>query len=106
MEDFTNILIKLAATLLCYGVFALTQKAREYLKDKKEAEKLDKFLDELVAAAEQMYYGEDEDGSGRRGYVQDMLMEAGYELTEIVRAKIEAKVLNVNLAKKGVTQGE
>lgn len=106
MEDFTNILIKLAATLLCYGVFALTQKAREYLKDKKEAEKLDKFLDELVAAAEQMFYGEDEDGSIRRGYVQDMLMEAGYELTEIVRAKIEAKVLNVNLAKKGVTQGE
>lgn len=106
MEDIIDILIKLAASLLCYGGWLLTQKAREYLKDKKEAEKLDKFIDELVAAAEQMFYGEDESGAVRRSYVQDMLIEAGYELNEIVRAKIEAKVLKVNLAKKGVTQGE
>lgn len=100
MDNLTDILIKLAATLLCYGVYVLTQKAREYLKDKKEAEALDKFLDELVFAAEQMYHDTDESGAIRRNYVQDMLMEAGYELTEAIRAKIEARVLKVNLAQK------
>lgn len=100
MDNITDILIKLAATLLCYGGYILAQKAREYLKDKKEAEKLDKFLDELVLAAEQMYHDTDESGAVRRSYVQDMLMEAGYELNEAIRAKIEARVLKVNLAKK------
>ena len=102
MENILDILIRLAATLLCYGAWLLTQKVRAYLKDKAEYEKLDKFLDELVIAADQMLKKDDDDGSKRLEYVQGMLIEAGYELTDALRAKIEAKVFQLNLVSRGV----
>ena len=45
---------------------------------------------------------DDDDGSKRLEYVQGMLIEAGYELTDALRAKIEAKVFQLNLVSRGV----
>ena len=58
------------------------------------------FIGELVAAAEQMYRDDDWDGSVRLDYVQGMLIQAGYEMTEAVRALIEAKVFEINVVSR------
>lgn len=102
MENLTDILLKLAATALGLGLGYLAKMAVPYIEKLFEDKKRKELVNRLVKAAEQMFYGEDPDGSVRRGYVMDMLIEAGYELTDALRAEIEAKVFDVNLAKKGV----
>ena len=100
MEDIMNIIIKLAATLLAFGAAWLGKYLISWLKtvlDEKEEVVLDHFIADLVAAAEQMYKKDDPDGSERMQYVQTMLVEAGYEVTEFVQAMIESKVFEINL---------
>ena len=104
MEEILDIIIKVVAALLALGAGWLGKYLVSWLKtklDEKGAAKLDLFVGELVAAAEQMYKEEDIDGSKRLGYVQEMLVEAGYDITEAVRALIESKVFAINLANKG-----
>lgn len=100
METVIDIIIRLAATLLIYGGYLLLKNAAAYLKGKFENENLDKFIEECVKAAEQMYKLEDPSGDKRLAYVQKMLVEAGYEMTEAIRAIIESKVYEVNIANK------
>lgn len=99
MEEILNIIIKLAGALV--GVFAVwvLNSATNYLKGKltaSEQEQLRTFISALVAAAEQLYRAEDPDGNVRLGYVQGMLIEAGYDLTDAVRALIESEVYSLN----------
>lgn len=104
MEDIMNIIIKLVATLLAFGAAWLGRYLVEWLKtnlDEKEEVLLDQFIADLVAAAEQMYKKDDPDGTERLHYVQAMLVEAGYEITEFVQAMIESKVFSINLATRG-----
>ncbi len=101
MEVIMNKIIMVAACLLLLILVILAKKAYIYLKSlmkKEDAEKLDKFVEELVLAAEQMLKAEDETGSIRLEYVQGMLIEAGYDLTDTVRALIESKVYKLNQA--------
>ena len=100
MEEIIDILIKLAATLLAFGVAWVGKYLVAWMKtnlDEKEEAMLDQFIAELVAAAEQMYKKDDPDGSVRLSYVQAMLVEAGYDITEAVLAMIESKVFSINL---------
>ena len=100
MEQIIDIIIKIVATLLLAGAGWLGNYIINYLRsnlDAKEVEFLDSFVAEMVAAAEQLYEDVDEDGSIRREYVYKMLIEAGYEITEAVKAMIEAKVYEINL---------
>ena len=100
MEQIIDIIIKIVATLLLAGAGWLGNYIITYLKsslDAKEVEFLDSFIGEMVAAAEQMYAKNDPDGTKRLRYVCEMLVEAGYETTEAVRAMIEAKVYDINL---------
>lgn len=109
MEQIIDIIIKIVATVLLAGAGWLGNYIITYLRsnlDAKEVEFLDTFVAELVAAAEQMYAKDDPDGSIRLGYVQDTLLEAGYEITEAVRAMIEAKVYDINITNKSVKVGE
>lgn len=109
MEQIIDIIIKIVATILLAGAGWLGNYIINYLRsnlDAKEVEFLDTFVAELVAAAEQMYAKEDPDGSIRLGYVQGMLVEAGYEITEAVQAMIEAKVYDINITNKSVKVGE
>lgn len=100
MEEIIDIIIKLAATLLAFGVAWVGKYLVAWLKtnmDEKETIMLDQFIAELVAAAEQMYKNDDPDGSVRLGYVKTMLLEAGYDITDAVKAMIESKVFEINL---------
>ena len=103
MEEIINIVIKIVATLLAFGAAWLGKYLVSFLKtklDEKQVVILDHFITELVAAAEQLYKENDPDGSIRLGYVQGVLIEAGYDITEMVQAMIESKVFEINLATK------
>lgn len=102
MDEIMNILIKLAAMVLTFLLARGFRYVYELLKatlDEKNDARLDLFIEELVAAAEQMFKKDDPDGIIRLEYVEDSLIDAGYEITEAVRALIESKVFEVNLAK-------
>lgn len=104
MEAIMDIIIKIAATLLALGAGYLGKLLVGFLKGKlndRDAAKLDLFIAELTAAAEQMYKKDDPDGSIRLRYVENMLKQAGYELTDAVKALIESKVFEINLLKGG-----
>lgn len=104
MEAIMDIINKLAATLLALGVGYLGKLLVGWLKgklDEQGAAKLDLFVSELCTAAEQMYKKDDPDGSIRLRYVENMLKQAGYELTDAVKALIESKVFEINLLKDG-----
>lgn len=99
MEQILDILIKIVAVLIAAGISFLVNEATKWVKSKvsaAEAEKLDKFIDYLTEAAEQLLKEEDEDGSKRLDYVYTNLAEAGIEITEAVRALIESKVWRIN----------
>lgn len=104
VEEILNIIIKVVAALLALGAGWVGKWLVNWLKgqlDEKKAEKLDLFVAELVAAAEQQYKDGDTDGQARLNYVQGMLVQAGYEITEAVRASIEAKVFEINVIQTG-----
>ena len=104
MEEIIDIIVKIAATLLALGIGYLGRFLVKWLKsilDEKGDAKLDMFIAELVAAAEQMYKKEDPDGSIRLDYVQEMLVAAGYDVTNAVQALIESKVFEINLLREG-----
>ena len=105
MEDIVDIIIKIVATLLALGIGWLGRYLVSWLKSNLAAQdfaRLEMFVAELVAAAEQMYKQSDPDGSLRLEYVEDMLVEAGYDITEAVMAMIESKVFSINLSRKSV----
>lgn len=107
MEEIINIVIKLVAALLALGISWACKWVVTWLKTSINAQyvdELDIFIGELVAAAEQMFKKEDADGSIRLEYVQKMLVEAGVEITDVIRASIEAKVFSINNS-GGVTDG-
>lgn len=107
MEEIINIAIKVVATLLAFGAAWLGRYLVAWLKtnlDEKEEAMLDQFIADLVAAAEQMYKKDDPDGKVRLNFVQTMLVEAGYDITEAVQAMIESKVFSINLATRGAEQ--
>lgn len=104
MEAIMDIIIKVAAALLAFGAGYLGKLLVSFLKSKlsdRDAAKLDLFISELTAAAEQMYKAADPDGTIRLHYVESMLTQAGYELTDAVKALIESKVFEINLMSKG-----
>lgn len=108
MEDIMNIIIKVAVTLLVLFAGYLGELLVGWLKSKlsdRDAAKLDLFISELCAAAEQMYKDADPDGTIRLNYVEGMLTQAGYELTDAIRARIESKVFQINLFNSGTKGG-
>ena len=103
MDMFIKYAIIALIVAICLCILALGHKAHQYLKahlSAKDAERLDNFIETLVTAADQLYKGEDDDGSVRLGYVQGMLIEAGYDITDAIRAIIESKVLKLNITQK------
>ena len=102
MDAILDKIVYLCLVLLLLVLLILAKRAYNYLKSlmsKEDAAKLDSFVWELVAAAEQMYKEKDPTGAVRLDYVQGMLMEAGYEITEAIRAKIESCVLKLGGSK-------
>lgn len=109
MDEIMNIIIKIVATVLALGIGWAGRYLISWLKKNvsaKDAEKLELFVSELVEAAEQMYKEDDPDGTIRLRYVESMLTQAGYDLTDAIRAMIESNVFNVNLTNKSEKGGE
>ena len=102
LQELINIatepLIKLSVAALIWAGIFLGKKIYGLLKKYIDEKLLDKFIDELTKAAEQTLKKEDDDGSKRLGYVQDMLIQAGIELTDAIMAKIESSVFKINKA--------
>ena len=99
VEQIVDIVIKVMATLLALGAGWLGTYLVGLLRAKlseTNAAKLDLFVAELVAAAEQLYKAKDPTGTIRFDYVKTMLVQAGYEITDAVKALIEAKVFEIN----------
>lgn len=100
MDEVLSIIIKVAGTIVGAVLVYLVKVASSYLKGKlKQADydKLDNFVGSLVSAAEQLYKEEDPDGTMRLEYVQDMLIKAGYDLTDSLNALIESWVYAINV---------
>jgi hypothetical protein len=99
VEQIIDIVIKILATLLALGAGWLGTYLINLVRAKlsaTNAEKLDLFVAELVAAAEQLYKAKDPTGTIRFDYVKTMLVQSGYEITDAVKALIEAKVFDIN----------
>lgn len=102
MEDIIDIVIKIVAAILTLGGVWLLRNLQSWLAIKLGAEKtarLDKLISELVAAADQQYKELDATGKLRLAYVTGLLEQLGYEMTEIIRAKIEAEVFSLPVKK-------
>ena len=103
MEQITNIIVNLVVAILGIYASCLAKKVVGYFEAKltnEEQAKLENIVKNFVEAAEQMYKEEDEDGSKRLGYVQGLLVEAGYDLTDAIRAVIESQVRTMNQKNK------
>lgn len=97
MNEMFEIIIKLLGTLAGVGVVYSIKMCVSYLRsrlDESEKALADSFIESFVVAAEQMYWNES--GEFRLAYVQDRLLEAGYELTDALRAMIESKVYKIH----------
>lgn len=95
MEEITKTLLELLAIVLALLGIGLGNMLLRYIKSKMSAEDaamLDQFIDELTSAADQMFKKDDPDGTMRYQYVTNALIDAGYELTEAIVAKIESSV--------------
>lgn len=102
MNEIFELMIKFAGTLVGVALFLLMQNISVYVKSRLDANEealLNDFVTSLVAAAEQMF--KNEPGEARLSYVQTQLIEAGYELTDSLRALIESKVYEINLFNEG-----
>ena len=103
MENLIDIVAKIAAALLAFGVAWLMSRAKNYLNVKAAAtgnDDLRRLVEQFCAAAEQQLKADDPTGEQRKEYVYNLLKEAEIEVTEIVDALIEAAVYNINT--KGV----
>jgi hypothetical protein len=84
------VLALLAVALTRYAVPAI----RAYLKSK-NSEQLEQLISELVTAAEQLIQGSGQ-GEKKLAYVEEMLNAQGIEMTDSVRAKVEAAVYKIS----------
>jgi len=97
MELILDCLAEIAGLLVGACVVYLAKVAGGYIKE----QRLQKFINSLVKAAEQLYDKEiDDTGEIRLAYVESMVEDAGYKLTSAVRAYIESKVYDLNYAQK------
>ena len=96
MEEILSIVLKAIGSLLGAGLVYAISLGLNHLKKNTENKHLETFITSLVEAAEQMYKADDEGGAKRLDYVQTMLAEAGYELSDALRAVIESKVYELN----------
>lgn len=95
MEEIANALIKIAVISLLLVAIGLGNMVIRYIKSKMSADDataLDQLIDDLTAAADQMFKKDDPDGTMRYQYVTNALINAGYELTDAIVAKIESSV--------------
>ena len=104
METALNIIADVLSSLLFMAILFVLKKGYDFLERKISAEdmaELDKFIEELTAAADQMYKKVDPDGSIRFEFVKEALRKAGYQITDAIVVKIESCVFHLPHTSKG-----
>lgn len=99
MDEIITVIIKILAGILTIaGTYAMTKfKAWADLKmGESRARTLENYIAQFVAAAEQLLKEDDPDGTKRFEYVTGLLCDLGYEITDMIKAIIEAKVSGIN----------
>lgn len=91
MQEILTVALALCAVLITRYVLPAIN---AYLKGK-NAENLEKLIEDLVNAAEQLIKGSKQ-GDKKLSYVEDMLAAQGIKMDDAVRAKVEAKVYQLN----------
>ena len=94
-NEIISILIKLFAVFV---VVYLIPKFTEFLNNQIGAEEsatLEKYIQDFVLAADQLYKSEDPSGEKRNAYVKEKLEKLGYVISDLINAKIEAEVLKL-----------
>lgn len=100
MEEIIKLIIQILVGIAALAVTYIMPKIRAWITEKIGAEnmaKLDGYITEFVAAAEQMLKADDPTGEKRLQYVIDQLTKLGYTVTDEIRAAIESKVFEINL---------
>ncbi len=85
--------------LLMALISLLIKRLQNYLTEKaaeNNSAELAQLITAFVAAAEQTLKADDPDGSKRLAYVEKLITTAGYELTDVVKSKIESAVYALN----------
>lgn len=91
MQEILTVALALCAVLITRYVLPAIN---AYLKGK-NAENLEKLIEDLVNAAEQLIRGSKQ-GDKKLSYVEDMLAAQGIKMDDNIRAKVEAKVYQLN----------
>jgi hypothetical protein len=97
--EYIEIIGKILGWAIVVIITYLTPKVNAWLVEKvgaEKAEKLRKLIEELVAAAEQMFKEDDPTGEIRKKYVEQQVEALGYQITEDVNAMIESMVWRLN----------
>ena len=106
-QELISAILDIVVVLVYVGILFIVNRGHKFLEKRVSAEQgevLDAFIAKMVAAADQMFKKDDPDGTVRMKYVQDMLIKAGYEITDIVKATIESKVHDLNIMQKAVKE--
>lgn len=97
--DLTELFANVIISILGLAVLWLTHKAERVLKaraEAEEAEKGDKIIYQIVAAAEQTLKADDPTGQKRMAYTLDLLTQLGFEINKAMMARVEAAVYGLN----------
>lgn len=99
MDIYIDYAVKFLAMFVMALISLMIKRFQSYLV-KKAAETADKelagLITDFVAAAEQQYKASDPDGTKRLTYVEELIKTAGYQISDIIKAKIEAAVFSIN----------
>lgn len=103
MDQLMSTLMQLLAAVLAILGGWFIHWLKGYLTTKHGAAKsalADSLISQFCEAAEQQFKTDDPTGEKRYAYVAGLLQQAGYEMSDILRAKLEAKVSRINKGNK------
>lgn len=97
--DLTQIILWILEALAGFFMMKIYPQLEALIKSKIDEYKLSKMLrdvDKFAEAAEQMAKKNGLDGEWKNNLVIELLRDNGYDITETIKAYVEAKVLQIN----------
>lgn len=97
--DLTQIILWILEALAGFFMVRIYPQIEALIKSKIDEYKIKKILrdvDKFAEAAEQMAKKNGLDGEWKNSFVLDLLRENGYDISETLKAYVEAKVLHIN----------
>lgn len=98
-EEITKIIVELVFSIVGLGLLWVLKTFKAWLEQRiatKKDHELESIIYQFVNAAEQMYKEEDPTGEMRKDYVINRLHTLNIKITDLINAKIESAVFNLN----------